>query len=277
MKKAIIFVLTLITILTITIIPSFALTDISTYRESQDVYFMPSPYGTIFHPYFIKYTEVTDVTSSPYTKNPDVTGFLYNMFGHRLPDIGAIDSETFYYDLLGGAQIEVIFNADTSIITVRLIADGVEPRTIVSMAYDQNVADFAIFMASDGHLYVGTFYSSTRFTSVTPLTADLYGNIVIPSTYNATDQYENGYNAGYDVGYKEAASANTEQAYNKGFIAGQDTDSIVGNTINGFFDGLTNFFVPFLSMGIGSLTLYTLLGLMIVAAVVCIIIKIVRG
>ena len=67
------------------------------------------------------------------------------------------------------------------------------------------------------------------------------------------------------------------EAYQEGYADGQATNELVGNTIEGFFNGLTNFFGPFLSIGIGGFTLFNLLGILVTTFIIIIILKIIRG
>ena len=116
----------------------------------------------------------------------------------------------------------------------------------------------------------------------------LSGNIIriedierIPSDYNQTikDAYNAGKEDGIEIGKNEAVKnfdTNYQNAYYQGLKDGQDTDDIVSNSISGFFRGMTSFFAPFLSIGIGSLTVYGMLGLAIITSIVIVILKVVR-
>lgn len=87
------------------------------------------------------------------------------------------------------------------------------------------------------------------------------------------DGYQEGYNYGLDVG----AKLDNEAVYQAGINKGQEQAQLVPNAINGFFDAILGFFQPFLSIGIGSLTLYSLLGVLVIVVVCILIIKITRG
>lgn len=85
------------------------------------------------------------------------------------------------------------------------------------------------------------------------------------------EAYEAGYNYGLEVKYADT------DLYALGFAKGQEVNSYVPNAIRGFFEGMQGFFAPFLSIGIGNLTLYTLLGFMLFGFVLMAIVKIIRG
>lgn len=98
---------------------------------------------------------------------------------------------------------------------------------------------------------------------------DGYESVNPDTLYN--EAYEAGYNAGLEVQYSDT------DLYALGFAKGQEVNTYVPNAIKGFFEGMQGFFAPFLSIGIGNLTLYTLLGFMLFGFVLMAIVKIIRG
>lgn len=100
--------------------------------------------------------------------------------------------------------------------------------------------------------------------------------------------YEAGETAGYESGYDEGYQAGLEQgtgSYNEGYqagyadgiINGQNVDEIVGNGISGFFEGMKEFFEPFLLVGIGDLTIANMFYLGLFLAFIVFIVKLIRG
>lgn len=98
---------------------------------------------------------------------------------------------------------------------------------------------------------------------------------------NDEQAYQNGYNTGYNdgfyEGYQDGISDTVEDAYNKGFTDGQDSTNIPSLALTGFFTGLTNFFAPFFSIGIGSLTIGNMLFLLIATFIAIMIARIIWG
>lgn len=106
------------------------------------------------------------------------------------------------------------------------------------------------------------------------------------------DLYNNAYDKGYEDGVLMGVEAGKELCrsdhpnlvdseqlknyYNIGYLAGQDTNGIVNNGISGFFSGVTSFFEPFMTIGIGNLTVYSMIALAVIVALVVIIIKVVN-
>lgn len=88
--------------------------------------------------------------------------------------------------------------------------------------------------------------------------------------------YAEGYEGGYWVGYTQGMKSDNEAVFNAGVAKGQQDAKIIPAAIDGFFDSILGFMSPFLSIGFGGLTLYTLLGVMVVVAIVVLIIKITR-
>lgn len=286
MKKIYIFVLTFFIICFMVVMPCFAYTTVPT-QELEITYWLQTTPTSLYDPYSIKYTTTTPTDGSHYNvaKDPGVTGFLYNMFGSDYARYIMYNGGNWRYPLAEDVYINVYSNIDTSTLTVTLQNNSNKQYTILSNMYDQGtVPDFAFFVAEDQNIYLGIFYSSTVFTSIKVLDIPLWGNIITPLAYNAESFYETGYqvgiNEGYTQGYNDGISDSQEgqeNAYNMGYLAGQDSNRIVEQSINGFFDGVTNFFYPFFSMGVGGLTIFSILGLALTAAVVMIVIKIVRG
>lgn len=100
--------------------------------------------------------------------------------------------------------------------------------------------------------------------------------------------YTAGESAGYETGYDEGYQAGLEQgtgSYNEGYqagyadgiINGQSVNEIVGNGISGFFEGMKEFFEPFLLVGIGDLTIANMFYLGMFLAFIVFIVKLIRG
>lgn len=113
------------------------------------------------------------------------------------------------------------------------------------------------------------------------------------SAFNEGSQYgwdighKVGLNDGYKKGYTECEeyyktqyiynSDDLENYYNIGYLAGQDTNQIVENGISGFFNSVTGFFDPVFSIGIGNITVLSLVGIAIIVCSALLIIKVVKG
>lgn len=84
-----------------------------------------------------------------------------------------------------------------------------------------------------------------------------------PITNDGTydEGYDNGYNDGYDNGYDEA----------------MNTADALGGAFEGFFNGMANFMDIFMDVGIGALTIRNMVGLCVIAVLVMVVIKVVRG
>lgn len=97
--------------------------------------------------------------------------------------------------------------------------------------------------------------------------------------------YESGENVGrlvgFDLGKKEASidsyNEGFQNGYKEGEIEGQETNEALDVVFDGIFRGISGFFAPFLSLGIGNLTVGSLLGLWLTVIVIMLILKIVRG
>ena len=169
--------------------------------------------------------------------------------------------------------------------------------------YDNESSDFTeyrycYFDKTTGEVKgVGVNNDTLLFTSILPFNPYYEDN---PSDHEDCIGYENGYNEGlqhankleYDKGYAQGVAdtkdgihdgdykyteEDLKRYYDIGYLAGQDTNGIVNDGISGFFSALGGFFEPFMTIGIGNLTVYSLLGLMIIACVVVVIIKIAKG
>lgn len=100
--------------------------------------------------------------------------------------------------------------------------------------------------------------------------------------------YEAGETAGYESGYDEGYQAGLEQgtgSYNEGYQAGFADGTINGQDFNdafntffySFFDGLSGFFAPILSLGVGNLTIGSIVGVIGFVVILVLIIRIIRG
>lgn len=88
--------------------------------------------------------------------------------------------------------------------------------------------------------------------------------------------YQDGYEKGVDDGFIIAISSDGKAIYDKGVSDGQEQAQIIPKAIDGFFESMLKFFTPFLSIGVGNLTLYSMLGVLLVVGIVVVIIKITR-
>lgn len=166
--------------------------------------------------------------------------------------------------------------------------------------------DIALYMASDGTIAYWIYDLSTGniISSNFINTISFYG-FLFPSDYATSNEaYDQGFldgtDVGYDVGYRDGVkSIDQDNIYNVGFndgyelgieeqygdtdlyqlgyAHGQDTNNIVENAISGFFSSFGDFFAPFMSIGVGNLTIRTMLGFMCFAVIIIAILKIIRG
>lgn len=185
--------------------------------------------------------------------------------------------------------------------------------TITPIGVEFNeVQDIMIYMGSDGtiryyiyNIQTGFIVSYGSINNVAFYGCLFYNNSV-PGDSEAAyeegyfDGYDQGRDDGYSIGYRDGfESVNPDILYNEayeagynyglevqfadtdlyalGFAKGQEVNTYVPNAIKGFFEGMQGFFAPFLSIGIGNLTLYTLLGFMLFGFVLMAIVKIIRG
>ena len=93
------------------------------------------------------------------------------------------------------------------------------------------------------------------------------------------EEYAAGKADGIQEGIAQSAgqSVDAEYWYNAGFTAGQDTNGIVKEGIEGFWNAMGNFINPFLNIGIGSLTVRSLLAVLLLGGLSYIIIRLVKG
>lgn len=169
--------------------------------------------------------------------------------------------------------------------------------------YDTDASDFTeyrycVFDKTTGDVKsVSACNWTLLYTSIMPYNPYYEDN---PSDHEDCIGYENGYNEGlkhaneleYSKGYAQGVADTKDgmhngdykyteedlrRYYDIGYLAGQDTNGIVNEGINGFFSALGGFFEPFMSIGVGSLTLYSCLGLLLITAVVVLLFKIARG
>ena len=100
--------------------------------------------------------------------------------------------------------------------------------------------------------------------------------------------YTEGESAGYESGYDEGYQAGIEQgtgSYNEGYQAGFADGTINGQDFNdafntffySFFDGLSGFFAPILSLGVGNLTIGSIVGVIGFVVILVLIIRLIRG
>ncbi len=113
-----------------------------------------------------------------------------------------------------------------------------------------------------------------------------------PVYYNV---YQEGYIAGHEIGHTEGIFEGVEKGktegyengYNEGYrngfcngeIKGQEADvsEVLPKAFDGLFESANDFFSTFLSLGIGSVTIGSLLSVALVVCLVVLIIKIIRG
>ena len=103
-------------------------------------------------------------------------------------------------------------------------------------------------------------------------------------TAGETAGQEAGYNTGYEAGYNKGLEAGSgdynagfQAGYNAGKIDGQDFNDAFNTFFYSFFDGLSGFFSPLLSLGVGNLTIGSIVGLIGVVILVVFMIKLVKG
>lgn len=92
-----------------------------------------------------------------------------------------------------------------------------------------------------------------------------------------TTVWDDAYSKGYDEGKADGVKQNSDAVYNYAYNKGLEDGELVGNAINGFYDGLVGFFRPFLSLGFGDLTLFSLLSVIVIVSATILIIKLLRG
>ena len=99
----------------------------------------------------------------------------------------------------------------------------------------------------------------------------------LPSIKN--EEFLRGYNEGKQEGIRESGLADSQKDYwyNVGYLAGQQTNDIVENGIGGFWDAMQGFISPFLSIGVGSLTVGTVLAIVLICGLAFVIIRMTRG
>ena len=120
------------------------------------------------------------------------------------------------------------------------------------------------------------FYEPT-----TQLTCYIYGN------YSAQVEYDFTYVLlGGDVEYLSSvnfyiatldSSFGYDSGYEDGYNDGMDTSEALGGAFEGFFNGMANFMDTFMDVGIGALTIRNMVGLCVIAVLVMVVIKVVRG
>ena len=77
--------------------------------------------------------------------------------------------------------------------------------------------------------------------------------------------------------YTLQTDGNYQDGYNDGLEDGTNNNELVGNAIEGFFDGLVAFMTLILDIGIGVLTIRNLVGVCVITLLIVTIIKIIRG
>lgn len=93
------------------------------------------------------------------------------------------------------------------------------------------------------------------------------------------EEYNRGKAEGIQEGIQQSASSSVDKEYwyNAGFTAGQDTNGIVKEGIEGFWNAMQGFIDPFLNIGIGSLRVYSILAILLIGGLAFIFIKLKRG
>lgn len=101
--------------------------------------------------------------------------------------------------------------------------------------------------------------------------------------------YEDGFNDGYDEGYENGNIVGEDHGYYVGYEEGYDEGRIIGqedsdffengfdNLFERFFKSFSNFIIPFLGLGWGSITIGNLVGLIGAVSLVLLLLKILRG
>lgn len=90
------------------------------------------------------------------------------------------------------------------------------------------------------------------------------------------DNYEN-YQSGYEQGRVDWYGQGYNTGREHGLAEGQELDNVFVQGMDGILTGLGGFFAPILSLGVGSMTVSALLGLLVVVTLIMIIVKVVRG
>lgn len=219
----------------------------------------------------------TDITVNQYVTDYPISiigteGWLNSYFA-TLPNTG------FYnVSLFNGTKFSFLFS-ETSY-SCFYSYEGYDDTVNISIVSNMSKSnDFFLYVDRNGNFEICVYETQTNYivSSNSNFLPNLSGVIFpynqVPGANGIDSSYEQGYNKGYDDG----VNATYSDAYNLGFQRGQNTDSIVGYAIGGFFEGMQGFFGPFLSIGVGSFTLANLLGILVIAFIVIIIVKVVRG
>lgn len=170
--------------------------------------------------------------------------------------------------------------------------------------YRRNNNIFSLYIES-GYGVILYLRSTDRiiFDHILDSETDNWGSYLVYSVDIELDNssYDEGYQAGHDKGYSEGViygeslgygtgykegeiygygvgySEGQRNGYNSGFSEGQNLGEALGEGMEGFMNGLADFVSVFLTLGVGSLTLGSMLGIVLIAFSVMLIVKIIRG
>lgn len=127
-------------------------------------------------------------------------------------------------------------------------------------------------------IYEQTVQSVDRYTIPLPAFEVSPGD-----TWNITYTMIGGYEGFGEISFYSSivdvseTSEAYQNGYNAGIIKGQEDADIASGLLGGFFDGLSGFVSSFTSIGVGNLTIGSMLGIMVITLIVVIIVKVVRG
>ena len=270
MKKRILAIITICLFIVILSITTFARNNYKGGNEVFTIAYDRNTYSTeqgVVDFHINQY--VTDTPVSVLAKD----GWINQLFHGSVP---SQTSSTLI--LFNGTKLTFMFSADSySVYYQWQTNDDWIGTPIIEDA--KRYIDFFLYIDTHGNMKICTFERGTlNILSTAPNKVDWSG-VIFPygQVPGGTDAMKSSYEQGYKKGKIDGINIARPEAYNQGYIDGQATNEIVGNTIEGFFSGLTNFFGPFLSIGIGGFTLFNLLGILFTTFVVLIILKIIRG
>ena len=270
MKKRILAIITICLFIVILSITTFARNN---YNGGNEVFTIAYDRNT-----YTSEQAVVDFHISQYVTDDPISlngreGWIYQLFHGSMP------SQTSYtLVLFNGTRLNFIFGVDKySVYYQWQTYDDWIGQAIVTDC--ESYKDFFLYIDTVGNMKICVYQRSNKeILSVAPNKIDWSG-VIFPygKVPGGNDPLKSSYEQGYAQGKRDGINLARPEAYQEGYTDGQATNELVGNTIEGFFNGLTNFFGPFLSIGIGEFTLFNLLGVLVTTFIVLIILKIIRG
>lgn len=314
--KRIISILSIIIIITLTLLPlCLGVSAAPNFSSGTYVYVIPnneSPGSDLYKQYLVPYVLTGE---EGYAFNRNSVGIFEHFLGSA-QDFDAIiqaqEYATIY--LFNNTYLTVRFYPDDGYVTLYYYYNMLGTTKSINFytstyntSFSASSNDIHFYVNEDGrlmlyfegdvvgHLVPNDLYGCVFSLNKSPET--IYGQGVIDGQNSVSDRYQEGYEDGYSIGleegyengysfgYQNGLDEDSENAYgegynvgyNQGFSEGQNVDMVAFNAISGFFEGLKNFFSPFFSIGIGSLTISTMLGLVVFVFIGAIVIKILRG